>query len=37
LHARLEQIEQEVAGWALFQPTSYVNWCGHAQEVIPVP
>ena len=24
-------------GWALFQPTSYVNWCGHAQEVIPLP
>jgi hypothetical protein len=24
-------------GWALFQPTSYVNWCGHAQEIIPLP
>jgi len=24
-------------GWALFQPTSYVNWCGHAHEIIPMP
>ena len=24
-------------GWALFHPTSYVNWSGHAQEVIPLP
>jgi hypothetical protein len=24
-------------GWALFEPTSFVNWCGHAQEIIPLP
>jgi len=24
-------------GWSLFRASSYINWCGHAQEVIPVP
>jgi hypothetical protein len=24
-------------GWSLFFPATYVNWCGHGQEVIPVP
>jgi hypothetical protein len=24
-------------GWQLFTPTTYVNWCGHGQEVIPFP
>ena len=24
-------------GWALFQPTVVVNWCGHAQEIIALP
>ena len=24
-------------GWQLFTAATYVNWCGHAQEVIPVP
>ncbi len=24
-------------GLRLFMPASYVNWCGHGQEVIPVP
>jgi len=32
---RVENLEH--VGWRLFQPTSYVNWCGHAQEIIPVP
>jgi hypothetical protein len=24
-------------GWRLFAPAEYVNWCGHAQEFIPLP
>jgi hypothetical protein len=24
-------------GWAPFVPAAYVNWCGHAQEVVPIP
>jgi hypothetical protein len=24
-------------GWELYRVVTYVNWCGHAQEVIPVP
>jgi hypothetical protein len=24
-------------GWHLFTPASYTEWCGHAQEVVPVP
>jgi len=24
-------------GWQLFMPGTYVTWCGHGQEVIPVP
>ncbi len=24
-------------GWRLFAVASYTNWCGHGQEVIPVP
>jgi len=24
-------------GWELFRAESFVNWCGHTQEVIPVP
>jgi len=32
---RVENLKR--LGWQLFQPTSYVNWCGHAQEIIPVP
>jgi hypothetical protein len=24
-------------GWRAFHIESYVNWCGHAQEIIPVP
>jgi len=24
-------------GWALYQVVSCVNWCGHAQEIIPLP
>jgi hypothetical protein len=24
-------------GWEAYRVESYVNWCGHAQEVIPWP
>ena len=24
-------------GWPLFRVARFVNWCGHAQELIPVP
>ena len=24
-------------GWQLFRPAAYVNWCGHAQEFVPLP
>jgi len=24
-------------GWSLFTPATYVNWCGHAQEFLPIP
>ena len=24
-------------GWQAYRVASYVNWCGHTQEVIPVP
>jgi hypothetical protein len=24
-------------GWSLFTPAAYVNWCGHAQEFLPIP
>ncbi len=24
-------------GWQAYRVASYVNWCGHAQEVIPLP
>src|SRR5882672_4678156 len=24
-------------GWQLFRPATYVGWCGHVQEVIPMP
>ena len=24
-------------GWRLFAAETYVNWCGHGQEIIPFP
>jgi hypothetical protein len=24
-------------GWSRFTPAAYVNWRGHAQEVVPMP
>ena len=35
LHMRAEHLKH--VGWAPYQVVSYVNWCGHAQEIIPVP
>ncbi len=32
---RVENLKH--VGWALFQPTVVVNWCGHAQEIIALP
>jgi hypothetical protein len=31
---RAENLKQ--VGWQAYRVESYVNWCGHAQEVIPV-
>jgi hypothetical protein len=31
-YATLKQI-----GWPLYRVASFTNWCGHGQEVIPVP
>ncbi len=27
----------QLVGWRLFAVASYMNWCGHGQEFIPVP
>ena len=35
LHMRTEHLRH--AGWEPYQVVSYVNWCGHAQEIIPLP
>ena len=24
-------------GWPLYRVASFINWCGHRQEVIPIP
>jgi len=24
-------------GWQLFMPATYMNWCGHGQEIAPLP
>jgi len=32
---RVENLKH--VGWQLFRAETYVNWCGHGQEVIPVP
>src|SRR5262244_589833 len=32
---RYETLRQ--IGWPLFRVARFVNWCGHAQELIPVP
>jgi hypothetical protein len=35
LRLRVEDVRR--VGWQLFTPVSYVEWCGHGQEVIPLP
>jgi hypothetical protein len=35
LSQRLEDIRR--LGWSPYVPTAFVNWCGHAQEIIPIP
>jgi hypothetical protein len=32
---RVEHLKH--VGWQLYRPETYVSWCGHGQEVIPVP
>ena len=32
---RLEHLR--MIGWRLFAPATFVNWCGHAQEFVPLP
>ena len=32
---RLEHLR--MIGWQLFAPATFVNWCGHAQEFVPLP
>jgi hypothetical protein len=32
---RVEHVRH--VGWQLYRVESYVNWCGHAQQVIPWP
>ena len=32
---RVEQLKH--VGWQAYRVESYVNWCGHGQEVIPFP
>jgi hypothetical protein len=34
---RFRQEHLRLVGWRLFAVASYTNWCGHGQEVIPVP
>ena len=33
---RVENL-RHVGWWKLFRAKTYVNWCGHAQEIIPLP
>ncbi len=33
---RVENL-RHVVGWQFFMPATYVNWCGHGQEVILLP
>ena len=32
---KLEDVRR--GGWQLFVPTKRVNWCGHGQELLPLP
>jgi hypothetical protein len=35
LRLRVEDVRR--VGWQLYTPAHYVEWCGHGQEVIPIP
>jgi hypothetical protein len=35
LRLRVEDVRR--VGWQPYTPAQYVEWCGHAQEVIPIP
>jgi hypothetical protein len=35
LRMRVEDVRR--VGWQLYTPAQYVEWCGHGQEVIPMP
>jgi len=32
---RVERLKH--VGWQAYRVATYVNWCGHGQEVIPIP
>ena len=32
---RVEHLKH--VGWQAYRVATYVNWCGHGQEVIPIP
>jgi hypothetical protein len=32
---RLDDVRRN--GWSPFTPAAFVNWCGHAQEFVPIP
>jgi hypothetical protein len=34
-HFRLQDLRR--LGWQPFAPAEFVNWCGHAQEFVPIP
>jgi hypothetical protein len=35
LRLRVEDVRR--VGWRLYTPAQYVEWCGHGQEIIPIP
>lgn len=35
LRLRVEDVRR--VGWRLYTPAQYVEWCGHGQEVVPIP
>jgi hypothetical protein len=35
LRMRVEDVRR--VGWQVYTPAQYVEWCGHAQEIVPIP
>jgi hypothetical protein len=35
LRLRVEDVRR--VGWQPYLPAQYVEWCGHSQEVVPIP